>query len=60
MDVLLPGTMVKHCVSFWVHCLDFCIMPKEVYLDVLVLNDIGRLGPAAIIMFIFIFLFALF
>ena len=24
-------------------------MPKEVYLDVLVLNDIGQLGPGAII-----------
>jgi hypothetical protein len=65
MDVLLPGTMVKGhdfqyglvvawyygetlCQFLW-SLSGFCIMPKEVYMDVLVLNDIARLGPGAII-----------
>ena len=30
VDVLLPGTLVNHCVSFH-GCSGFCIMPKEVF-----------------------------
>ena len=45
MNVLLPSTMVKHCVSFLWSLSGFSIMPKEDYMDVLMLNYICPSGP---------------
>jgi len=44
VDVLLPGTLVNHCVSFHGCCLDFALCLKKFLLGYFVLNVMDLLG----------------
>jgi hypothetical protein len=55
MDVLLPGTLVNHCVRFYGCCLDFALCLKKILLGYFLLNVMDLLGHGTL-QYLFAFL----